>query len=60
MLDITENKKEAHVRFMKKCDSDLYIWPTLKDESLEPIDNLIFVASFPKLVCIRLNVCYFH
>ena len=50
VLDISENKEEVHLSFMKKCGDYLYIWPTPKDESWEPAENIVYVANFPKLV----------
>ena len=50
VLDISENKEEVHLSFMKKCGNDLYIWPTPKDESWEPAENIVCVVNFPQLV----------
>ena len=51
LLDITQNKEEVHLRFMKKCGSDLYMWSSPDDESWEVIiDHIICFVGFLKLV----------
>ena len=47
LLDITQNKEEAHLRFMKKCGNDLYMWSSPDDESWEAIIyHIICVVGF--------------
>lgn len=53
LLDIMQNKEKAHMRFMKKCGNDFYLWPTPEDESRKSIDSIICVVGFPKLVNMR-------
>ena len=46
LLDITQNKWEVHLRFMKKCGNDLYMWSPPDDESWEAIiDHIICVVG---------------
>ena len=47
LLDMTQNKEEVHLKFMKKCGNDLYMWPSPDDESWEAIiDHIICVVGF--------------
>ena len=51
MLDITQNKEEVPLRFMKKCGNDLYMWLSPDDESWEAIiDHIICVVDFPNFL----------
>ena len=33
VLDLAEDGEEAHLRYMKKCGGELYVWPNPADES---------------------------
>ena len=52
LLDMTQNKVEVHLRFMKKCGIDLYMWSSPDDESWEAIiDHIIcVVVGFPHFI----------
>ena len=59
LLDITQNKEEARLRFMKKCGNDLYMWSSPDNESWEAIvDHIICVVGFSNLVNKREQFCF--
>ena len=45
-----DDGKEAHLKYMKKCSGDLYMWPNPIDESWEPTASIICTVGYPELV----------
>lgn len=39
----------VHVRFLKKCGDNLYVWPEDDDDSWEPVESLLCKLDAPFL-----------
>lgn len=50
VLELEEDGKEAHLKYMKKCSGDLYMWPNPIDQSWEPTASTICSVGYPELV----------
>ena len=50
VLELEEDDNEAHLKYMKKCSGDLYMWPSPIDESWEPTASIIYTVGYPELV----------
>ena len=39
----------VHVKYMKKCGENLYVWPQKEDDSWEPVQSILCRMEIPLL-----------
>ena len=49
VLELEEDGKEAHLKYMKKCSGDLYMRPNPTDASWKPTASIICTVGYPEL-----------
>ena len=42
--------KELQLQYMEEVKQNIYKWPTVKDISVEPIENVVQTLPYPELV----------
>ena len=50
VLELEEDGKESHLKYMKKCRGDLNVWPNPIDKSWEPTARIICTVGYPELM----------